>query len=91
MSPQPVPGLFAERSQEDRAERRKTGPQRPPPGFRFSLAPADSSVVIKEEEETEERVSGDGVPTSPSKRKGISEEERKVWCSIYTIFIYCCL
>ncbi|EJD01880.1 uncharacterized protein FOMMEDRAFT_141116 [Fomitiporia mediterranea MF3/22] len=73
----PQPGLFSKPSDDEKKERRKTGPQRPPPGFRFSLAPGlgADQTTIKEEDMDEEKANDR--PTSPTKRREISEEERK--------------
>ncbi|KAL5478549.1 hypothetical protein ACEPAI_2733 [Sanghuangporus weigelae] len=74
----PQPGLFAIKANGQNV-RRKTGPQRPPPGFRFSLAPGldSKSMVIKEEDMDQDMPGFKARPTSPTKRREISEEERK--------------
>ncbi|KAL5520891.1 hypothetical protein ACEPAF_2894 [Sanghuangporus sanghuang] len=74
----PQPGLFARKFNSQNV-RRKTGPQRPPPGFRFSLAPGldSKSMMIKEEDMDQDMPEFKARPTSPTKRREISEEERK--------------
>ncbi|KAL5514598.1 hypothetical protein ACEPAG_1914 [Sanghuangporus baumii] len=74
----PQPGLFAIKANGQNV-RRKTGPQRPPPGFRFSLASGldSKSTMIKEEDMDQDMPEFKARLTSPTKRREISEEERK--------------
>ncbi|THH09018.1 hypothetical protein EW145_g2328 [Phellinidium pouzarii] len=78
----PQAGLFAQRppKEEDDGQRQKTGPQRPPPGYRFSLAPGLGAGTLSlrdkpKEADAEVKVARPPSPTKP--RLEISEEERK--------------
>ncbi|KAH8112834.1 hypothetical protein DFH11DRAFT_1604182 [Phellopilus nigrolimitatus] len=82
----PQPALFARRAvkAEGESEMHRTGPQRPPPGYRFSLAPGlgAGTISLRTEEKAEEKEEDKNFTsvraTSPTKsRPEVSEEERK--------------
>ncbi|KAI5116249.1 hypothetical protein M0805_007963 [Coniferiporia weirii] len=82
----PQPGLFTRQPLEEGGEdqKQKVGPQRPPPGYRFSLAPGlgAGTMSLKLEDGTDDTETGheDKVtrPPSPIKsRPEITAEERK--------------
>ena len=85
MTPQPrhFPGAVKEEAEEQDIKSRR-GPQRPPPGYRFSLGPGlcNGTQNLRQIEESSTEADNAHAPsrfTSPSKpRPEVSEEERKV-------------
>ena len=72
MTPQP-PLFAAQRPSKEIIDRRRTGPQRPPPGFAFS-----SGMVLNVKEEQQDVTMDEGQDEKPHKRPEVTEEERRV-------------